>query len=307
MKHLSKSAQALLSLPRKERALACMREFWVAYPSAMVAIERAMALVELPRGTYNPGMLVIGTSGAGKSTMVMRWVEESWEPNSKWAGRLIYVDMSDDTNEINVQKRFIQELGKACNKPHLRTVAEAQRAIREFNVVGVVIDELGETEELSMLRRWKLNLLSVRGLSNKRWGLNVILVGIEAFVKTIEGIPQLEARFAKRRATLKPWEVGEDLAAFIAGCMRYMPLMQESAVTSDAFLNDLMLYSVSSSSGSTAVASLRSMLDLLKESCKNSILGGKEYIDETDLADAQETLGGEKKDSAVQSKITLDD
>jgi hypothetical protein len=284
-----------------------MRDIWVAYPSAIEAMERAMALVELPRGTYNPGMLVIGTSGAGKSTMVMKWVEKSWEPNSKWAGRLIYVDMSDDTNELNVQKRFIQELGKACNKPHLRTVAEAQRTIREFNIVGVVIDELGETEVPSMVRRWKLNLLSVRGLSNKRWGLNVILVGIEPFAKTVAGIPDLEARFARRRATLMPWEVGEELAAFIAGCMRYMPLMQESAVTADVFLDDLMQYSVSSSSGSTPVASLRSMLDLLKEACKNSILSGKEYVDETDLADTQEKLGGEKKSDVVRKKITLDD
>lgn len=305
MNHLAPSARKALGLPREERALACMRDFWVDYPSAVQAMELAMALVALPRGAYNPGMLIVGISGAGKSTMVRDWTSQSWKVGSCWAGRLVYVDMSEGTKELNVQKRVIEEIGKACNLPHLRSVAEAQQVIREFNIVGLVVDELGETEEASLIRRWKTNLLSIRGMAGARWGVNIILVGTGAFAKTVDGIANLASRFSRRRAVLKKWTVGEELAAFISGCIRYMPLSQESPVTTDAFLDTLVQVSVSPSSGSIAEAQLRTMLDLFKETCKHSILSGKEYIDETDLSKTCQRLGMTAIDPTIAAKITL--
>lgn len=305
MKHLSRSTQDLLSLTREQRASACMRDFWIEYPSAVQAMESAKALLALPRGINNPGMLVIGISGAGKTAMIKRWVAQSWEANSRWAGRLIYVDMSEDTNDLNVQKRLIQEIGKACNKPHLRSVAEAQQVIREFNILGAVIDELGETEEPSIARRWKVNLLSIRGLAGERWRLNLILAGTPSFADTVKGNDQTAARFAIRCATLKPWALNENLAAFISGCARYMPLMQESPVTSDSFLEALIAFSTSPSSGSDPVAQLRAMLDLFKETCKNSVLNGKEYVDDIDLGLTYVKLGGEESEVARSADITI--
>lgn len=306
MNRLAASAQKALKLTREERALACMRDFWVDYPTAVQATELAMALVALPRGVYNPGMLVVGISGAGKSTMVRGWTSQSWKAGSRWAGRLVYVDMSEDTKELNVQKRVIEEIGKACNQPHLRSVAETQKVIRQFNIVGIIVDELGETEEASLARRWKANLLSIRGMAGERWGVNIILVGTSAFAKTVDGIDNLASRFSTRRAILAKWTVGEELAAFIKGCIRYMPLLQESPVTSDAFLETLVAVSVSPSSGSVAEAQLRTMLDLFKETCMYSILSCKEYIDETDLPKTCQRLGMTAIDPTIASKITLD-
>jgi hypothetical protein len=304
--HLSKSTIPLLELARADRARACRRDFWVEYPAAFEAMARAKALIDSPRGVYNPGMMVIGISGVGKSTMVRRWCDLSWEEGSSWAGRLIYVDMSEDTKELNVQKRLIEEIGKACGQPHIRSVRDAQRAIREFNIVGAVIDELGETEEASMIRRWKSNLLSIRGLAGLRWGLNLILVGVEAFAKTVKGTDQLKARFAKRCYTLKPWSVSEELAGFIKGCIRFMPFEQPSAVGTDVFLEKLVSYSVINSCEADAVADLRSMMDLFKESCRQSILKGREHVDENDLETTYIGMGGEvgKDEKSVDPLIS---
>lgn len=275
---------ALLQLPVEERALACMRDVWIDYPAADAAMHEAMALVELPRRTYNPGLMIIGTIGAGKTTMVERWTDQSWEPGSSWAGRLIYVDMSENTNNLDVQKRFIEEIGKRCKRPYIRTVEQARQAIQDFNIRAVILDEFGETEETSITRRWKVNLLCARGLAGRRWMLNVVLVGTTAFYETVLQNEHLRSRFANRRVILKSWAFTENLAAFIAAYEARMPMKQCSAVTTDTFLDTLLQYSLAPPEGSTeAFASLRLIIDLFTESHRDALMSGKEYVDENSL------------------------
>jgi hypothetical protein len=305
MVDLAASARSLLELPKEARALACMRDFWVEYPSAVKAKIKAQALISLPRGGYNPGMLVTGISGIGKSAMVKRWVKESWDDDSGWAGRLIYVDMSENIANLNVQSRLIEEIAIACGRPDVKTVAQAQRVIREFRVSGAVIDELAETEEATVVRRWKANLLSIRGIAGPRWALNLILLGIPIFAETVKTHPQLGPRFGKRQTKLDPWTVSYELAAFIKGCLRYMPLMQYSPIT-DVFLLNLIDQSLSVECTDKKFADSRSMLDLFKEACRGAVLAGKEYLDVDDLRVARERMGDVETSSHTDADITLE-
>ncbi|MDI9776715.1 TniB family NTP-binding protein [Pseudomonas guariconensis] len=286
MIELTPETRAMLHLPAEERALACMREIWIDYPAATRAMELVMALVKLPRRSYNPGMLITGTIGSGKSTMVQRWADQSWEPNSRWERRIIYVDMSENTNELHVQKRVIEEIGKRCERPYIRTVAEAWRAIKDFNIGAVIVDEFGETEETSIARIWKKNLLSVRGLAGRRWMVNLILVGTAAFGETVMENEHLRSRFANRRQIMKSWLFNADLAAFIAAYESCMPMKQYSAVTTDSFLSTLLQHSLAPPEGDdAAVASLRLIIDLFAESHRYALLHGQEYVDEKTLRD----------------------
>lgn len=286
MIELTPETLALMHLSAEERALACMREIWIDYPAATRAMNLAKELVKLPRRSYNPGMLITGTIGAGKSTMVQRWAEQSWVPNSPWQRRIIYVDMSENTNDLSVQKRVIEEIGISCNRPYIRTSREAWRAIEDFNIGCVIVDEFGETEETSITRVWKKNLLSVRGLAGRRWRVNLILVGTHAFAETVMANEHLRSRFANRKQTMNSWIFSADLAAFIVAYESCMPMKQFSAVTTDSFLNTLLQHSLAPADGSEgAVASLRLIIDLFTEAHRYALLHGQEYVDEKTLRD----------------------
>jgi|RhiMetStandDraft_4_1073278.scaffolds.fasta_scaffold01196_7 Cdc6-like AAA superfamily ATPase len=304
---LTPDTKAMLHLSAIERANACARDIWIEYPSAYLASECAKALISLPRGSYNPGMMLIGKSGAGKTRLVKRWIDQSWEANSSWAGRLVYVDMSENSDNLNVLKRTIEEIGKKCGRPEIRTVAQAQRLIREFDIMGIVIDELGETEEPSVKRRWKANLLAVRGFAAASWRVNLVLVGIPAFLEVVMLSEPLRSRFANRCARLSYWTNSEDLAAFVLGYARHMPMRQISAVTTDKFIETLLQYSLAPGlEAKTAVASLRSIVDLLRETFRQALLHGKEYIDEIDLTKTYRSMGGNMGlDPKDRPKITV--
>ncbi|WP_411959551.1 TniB family NTP-binding protein [Pseudomonas sp. s4] len=290
---LTPDTKTMLHLPAHERAAACCRDIWVEYPSAFLATERVKSLVSLPRCSYNPGMMLVGLSGAGKSRLAQRWVEQSWESESVWAGRLIYVDMSEDTENLDVRKRVIEEIGKACGRPEIRTVQQARRIIREYGIVAIIIDELGETEEAIVKRHWKANLLAVRGFASGAWGVNLILVGIPAFLEAVMLNEQLRSRFANRVARLNYWTENDDLAAFVLGYVRHMPMRQVSAVATDRFIGALLQYSLAAQSGATyAYASLRSIVDLLKETFRQALLSGKEYVTEANLLITYKQMGG---------------
>lgn len=62
------------------------------------------SMMTIPRSVYNPGMMLIGDFGAGKTSLVKQLTDESWAPGSSWPGRIVYVDMSEDTDQLNVQK-----------------------------------------------------------------------------------------------------------------------------------------------------------------------------------------------------------
>lgn len=304
---LTPDTRAMLTLPAYARATACARDIWIEYPSAYLATQSAKALVSLPRGSYNPGMMLIGNSGAGKSRLVMRWIDQSWEASSSWPGRLIYVDMSENTDNLNVLKRVIEEIGRKCGRMEIRTAAQAQRVIREYNILGIVIDELGETEEPSVVRRWKANLLAVRGFAAASWGVNLVLVGITALLDMVMLKEELRSRFANRCARLSYWTDSEDLAAFVKGYTRHMPMRQMSPVTTDKFLDALLQYSVAPELASiNAYASLRSIVDLLSETFRRALLAGKEYIDTEDLLSTYRAMGGGTGlDPKDRPKITI--
>lgn len=308
MNELTPETLAMLHLPAEERALACMREIWIDYPAASRAMELVMELVKLPRRSYNPGMLITGTIGAGKSTMVQRWADQSWEVSSRWGRRIIYVDMSENTNELNVQKRIIEEIGSRCERTYIRTAREAWRAIEDFNIGAVIVDEFGETEETSIARIWKKNLLSVRGLAGKRWKLNLILVGTDAFAETVMCNEHLRSRFTNRRQTMKSWLFNADLAAFIAAYESCMPMRQYSAVTTDAFLSTLLQHSLAPpDGGDAAVASLRLIIDLFAEAHRYALLHGQEFVDEKTLRDTHFYLSNSKSTVEWESlKVLVD-
>lgn len=305
---LTPTTRQYLSLPREERAIKCCRDVWISHPYAVMATECVKALVAWPRVACNPSMAVVGSSGVGKSRLAQRWRDESFAGKTGWAGKVLYIDMSNRKNGLDLEKRLLQELGKIVRGRaytlSARDYTEAQEAIRRLNIRAVVFDEIHGLQKRMSQQRLHNTLEALKGFTNPEWGLNVILCGIEELTELLAEDAQIESRFGLRTITLPNWENNNIYKSFVASFMCQMPLMDESDVTSSVFLDEL--YTLAQLDGSKnkkargkkynaveAGSSLRAIIDILKEACRYAVDSGEEYIDVASIKSARARLSGD--------------
>ncbi|MBD8666343.1 TniB family NTP-binding protein [Pseudomonas lurida] len=309
MIQLSAATRKLLDLPASERALKCARDIWVNYPAAGVATNMVKHLASLPRCASNPGLALIGSPGVGKSYLAQRWESESVKPGAGWPGRVIYIDMSEETSSLDVEKRFLQVIGvlyrgQPFNSSHQDYLA-AIRAVKALNVRVVVFDEIRDLQEILTKARVKKCLAALKGFAGRNWQLNVVVVGISGLAEMLDGDDQLSTRYALRKMNLPDWSYGvrpdgsadiiaEVFQAMILGVMCYMPLKGQSDVESYEFLSNLQMLAASKLSTTLGrnVCPLRSVMDLVRESCMQAIWSGEERIDAQSLKRTKERMLG---------------
>lgn len=316
--HLTKKTREYLLLPPEERALQCYRDVWVPHPYGIALTECAKLLVSLPRVKANPGMAVVGAPGVGKSRLAQRWSEESFSDNGGWAGKVMYIDLSNRKKGVDLEKRFLQELGMIVRgKAYTFSpmdYAEAQQAVRRLNIRAVIFDEAHGLDRRMTSQRLHNMFEALKGFSNHAWGLNVILCGILELRDMLEIDDQIQSRYGHRTTELPEWENDNLLASFIASFMCYMPLQLPSDVSSTIFRDEL--YSLASPANSGAKtqdgkkyrargkkSSLRTMVDILMEACRYAIVSGEEYIDIVSIKTAVARLSG--KINAPQAQALL--
>lgn len=297
MSHLSEKTQAMLDLPREQRALACMREIFLKHPTAMAAELSAQRLVALPRCTSNAGMSLIAHPGLGKSLIGQRWQTQSFKPHSEWAGKVIYIDLVQNQANLNVMKLFLAEVGKRFYKRPLtlsyRDVARAQQLIRENNVRAVFIDEIPLLSQILSEKRIRAEYGAIKGLSGPDWQLNVILSGTpDGLGDVFKDDATLMTRFNLRNARLTEWKNGFEGESFIKGYLFYMPLFQMSIVNENLLKNlfDCALTTTTENGKHVSYCSRRAVVDILREACRMAVESGQEYINADSILKAWDSM-----------------
>lgn len=311
MIELSSGTRKLLCLPPSARALKCARDIWVNYPAAGVATNMVKHLACLPRRASNPGLALIGSPGVGKSYLAQRWEKESFKPGSGWPGKVLYIDMSEETSKLSsdVEVRMLQVIGtlyrgQAFSASHQDYLA-AIRAVKALNIHVVVFDEVRDLQERLSKAGVKKCLSALKGFSGRNWQLNVVVVGVSELSEMLDGDDQLATRYALRKMELPDWSYGvqpngsidltsEIFQAMLLGIMSYMPLMGQSDVESHEFLSMLQQLAATkhSETNGRGVCPLRSVMDLITESCMQAIWSGEERIDAKSLLRTKERMLG---------------
>ncbi|VVO62028.1 hypothetical protein PS847_00849 [Pseudomonas fluorescens] len=314
---LTSMAREYLSLPRNERAVKCCRDVWITHPYAVGATECVKALVGWPRVASNPCMAVVGSPGVGKSRLAQRWRDESFAGKAGWAGKVLYIDMSNRKSGLDLEKRLLQELGKLVRGRaytlSARDYTEAQEAVRTENIRAVVFDEIHGLQKRMSEQRLHNTLEALKGFTGPEWGLNVILCGIQELKDLLEEDEQIESRFGLRSLTLPDWKNDNIFASFVASFMCHMPLREVSEVTSEEFLSEL--YGLArltnppdkknrrkAYEGGQPGSSLRAIIDIMKEACRYAVVTGEESIDVGSIKSARARLKG---DVDVQELLLL--
>jgi len=283
--HLSPQALALLELSREERALACMRDVFLTYPTAMAVEHSAKRLLASPRNTSNAGMSLIALPGLGKSTIGVNWEKRSFDPASDWPGKIIYLDLVKNSANLSVMKLFLAAIGERFHTRPLnlsyRDVGLAKTLVREHNVRGVFIDEAPMLRLALTGAPVNRELGSIKGLAGHEWQLNVVLAGTpDEMYALFDNDETLKSRFNIRVGSLSYWKNDDEGRSFIKGYLALMPLEQRSVLNDDFFkiLEKNTLTTTTVRKKLVIYNSRRAVADLTREACRAAVETGQEYV-----------------------------
>lgn len=299
--YLTPLAREYLLLPKDDRAAMCCRDVWISHPYGIAATECVKQLVAWPRVRDNPGMALVGSPGVGKSRLAQRWSEDSFAGKKGWAGKILYIDLSNRKNILDLEKRLLQELGMVVRgrayTMSAKDFAEAQAAVRRMDIRAVIFDEVHGLDRRMSKTRLHNMFEALKGFTNQGWGLNVILCGINELTDLLVQDEQIASRYALRTVTLPDWNNDSIYASFVLSFMYNIPLQYPSDVRSPQFLKGLYELAcpsaASRSKGKALKSPLRTIIDILKEACRYAVLSGEEYIDLLSIQKAKARLKGE--------------
>ncbi|WP_313365076.1 TniB family NTP-binding protein [Pseudomonas sp.] len=285
MTHLSPRALALLELPREERAIACMRDVFLNYPSAMAVEQSAKRLIASPRNTSNAGMSLIALPGLGKSSIGVRWEKQSFEAASDWPGKIIYLDLVKNSANLSIMKLFLAAIGERFHTRPLnlsyRDVALAKTLVREHNVRGVFVDEAAMLRLALTGAAMHRELGSIKGMAGHEWQLNMFLSGTpDDMYALFDNDATLKSRFNIRVGSLSYWRNDAEGRSFVHGYLALMPLEQPSVLNDDFFkvLEDNSLTITTVRKKEVIYNSRRAVTDLVRETCRTAVETGQEYV-----------------------------
>jgi Bacterial TniB protein len=216
------SSQNLTNTLAREAALALWVDRWLSYPRAERILSRLDDLLYLPARVRMQNVLIHGTSGAGKSMIIEKFIRS----------HPLEVDREDATRPI-VSLQMPPP-------PTLRSFfSEMLRSLDCTVIIGSRISEL-EHDTLRQLKKAKPRLLAIDEIHHllactpreQRAALNVlkflsnelrvsiVALGTSEALHVMRTDPQIASRFES--CALPSWTANEDLRRFLAGFLQQL-------------------------------------------------------------------------------------
>ena len=231
--HLTAGAAALLAEPKAGRIRAMRSRRWVLYPRAKQALERLDGLLEHPRGTRMPSIVIYGDSGMGKTMIMKRFRDEHPPRFDPSTGALttpvLAMEMVSRPGEGRFYGELLTLLG-APQRPRADITQMEQAALRIMEAIGVQVLVIDEVHNIlaGTYREQRIVLNTLRFLSN-RLQISLVCFGVNDAREAIGGDVQLARRF--EQITLSRWAANEEFETLVASILRNTPLHRPSVLT----------------------------------------------------------------------------
>lgn len=259
------------------RIKAIMGDKWIGFPRAELVLQRLRGLIDAPRLTRMPGLVVYGASGIGK-TMIAHKMMRDYPPeyNSKrgvTSRPLLLLQAPPAPDE----RRFYLHILSSIDAPVLRsqTIGELEVRVisylRELAPKMIMIDEVhnllaGSARE----QRRFINVL--RYLSNELQ-VSLVCFGVTDAVTAIRGDVQLARRLDEHH--LPNWRDDIEFTELVSALIAAMPLKQPSELSVKALRQIL-----AKSDGVTAI-----IVAMIKQLAIRAVENGEECITDEAVAD----------------------
>jgi Bacterial TniB protein len=228
--------QWLADAGEPERVAYVRAERWITYPRAASILDQMQRLIDHPRNSRMPSLLIIGESGIGKTQLDLKFCRDHPARFDEHSQRTVSPVVSIQMPAAPTDRLFYMTLLRAVGaifSPRISTAEAMIMALRLYADLGVRVVIFDEIHNLlsGTFRDQRRILTQLRYLSNEL-RVSVICLGIETARDAIAGDPQLARRFSL--VELPAWEVDADFRALVATLLRHLPLRSASVLDTAA-------------------------------------------------------------------------
>ncbi|WP_232965761.1 TniB family NTP-binding protein [Pseudomonas palleroniana] len=220
LSHVHCSCHKLFELSNHDRAMSCLKDFFVPHPSAERLFKKMDMIMSMPRKVVAPCLLCLGQGGVGKTSMI----EELGRRNITSVNRIVTVTMHQNADNMGLKELILAEMGLDTSRrarQSRRISPDLQHLIKSQNIKAIVIDEVHDALTLSPFQR-KVNLSLLKNLSGSTYGLSVFAFGVPDAARFLREDPQLARRYAVH--DLETWSNGQDVRNFVFSYIHRLPL-----------------------------------------------------------------------------------
>lgn len=241
--HLAKKAGVQAVLPDDERTAIIQAGTWINLQAPKNVIARLELMLNAPRITKPPCLLLIGNSDSGKSSIFARFLSlhlpDEEASSSLSCSPVVLINCPDGRDRSALYVRLLTAL-LAKFKPTEKPEMLRAQVIRMFATLGVrmvLIDELHDALASSVAEQ-KILRTSIKDLTNVT-KVNIAAAGIDVARTFFAQDPQMISRF-RHSIELPTWKAGEELGQLLATLEQRIPLRKPSGLKEPAMLTAIL-------------------------------------------------------------------
>lgn len=269
--HLNDAASALAGRSDDERIYAIREGTWLGYKDAKRILARMEELLNYPRITRMPNMLLVAPSFNGKTSILRRFMSLH-QPDLDAANEVTIctVVMVEAPPKPDISD-FYTRILDALMAPYKPTAAvqekysQIKRLFRQMEVKMLIVDEIHHLIAGSLNRQQEFRN-ALKSLGNETM-VTIVAAGIEDAYNAFNTDPQMSSRFTPEELPL--WKANNEFGSLLATLELRMPLRHPSNLKDPA----TMLAIHTRSEGT-----LGDMCDFVKELAVDAIRSKAERI-----------------------------
>lgn len=227
---LSDAARALLQATIVKKVDWILADTWVHTPTTTVAFQWMAYMHRCGAVMRPPCLQIIADGGMGKTAVLLAYaelypVQETPDDPLRLQRSIVYVECKP---ELSGQWGVRHAILKAC-WPRAKQIAgteeEIDATLRAQGVRMLLLDEFGELTKAGVASHRRA-LSELKRLSNTA-RIGIVAATVTNLAHVLDVDQQFANRF-KRKITIPPWALSNDLRCFVYGLQRNLPFPQRS-------------------------------------------------------------------------------
>lgn len=273
MEHLIEALHSVALADTPTRIQFIQSNRWIKYPAAERILERLEELLDHPKISRMPNLLLVGETNNGKSVLLNRFCQLHKPYASHGDEQLIRPVVTVEAPAKPDEKKFYRKLLDQLNAPYRladrmdRMERQVFHIMQHVNARMLIIDEIQNLlAGSSTSQRVFLNML--KGMANELQ-IVIIAAGTMEARNAMSADPQMANRFVQK--FLPKWHYTEDYLRLLASFERLLPLRKPSGLIEPALAERIYAMSEGTIGEISAVITAAALM---------AIRSGKERIDQ---------------------------
>lgn len=244
MNHLTENTRNFILKASDEERISAVKHFkWIGYTEANNVMKKMEDLMNYPRCSRMPNLLLIGDSNNGKTVILQRFNmrHEPFIRDEKVINQVLLIQAPPEPDE----KRFYNSILDKLYAPYKTTERIEQRQNRVINLLRkletkiLIIDEIHHVLA-GQTTKQRLFLNVIKYLSNELQ-IPIVCAGTREAFNAIQTDPQLANRFEPK--VLPKWTNDIELKRLLKSFESRIPLKNESYLTENSMTNKILAMS----------------------------------------------------------------